>query len=193
MICLDQTARFDPYLTQVDLWRPVFKNIESRSLTTFEVETYVCWIHFDQSTQFDLNSAIWPKFGLWWPLIVHDINRLEIGRQIRSFQVYHLSWPIRWRFRAIWRTLKMSTFLKIILDCSRPENEIILFLSKCRQFRLSKCRHFSFFQNGVITWQKNVIYCVFRLFLGFRPRKWPPATKSLVLKWSQEHGEHIGS
>ena len=75
---------FDPswtLKTRFDL-----KNIESKLLTTFEVETYVCWIQFDQSTQFDLNSAIWPKFDLWWPFIIHDINRLEIVKKSDLFR-----------------------------------------------------------------------------------------------------------
>ena len=46
-------------------------------------------------------------------------------------------------------SLKMSTFLKIILDCSRPENEIILCfdLIKMSTISLIKMSTFQFFQN----------------------------------------------
>ena len=48
-----------------------------------------------------------------------------------------------------WGDLKMSTFFKIILDCSRPENGIILFFDFIKMSTISfiKMSTFQFFQN----------------------------------------------
>jgi len=58
----------------------------------------------------------------------------------------------------------MSTFLKIILDCSRPENGIILFFDFIKMSTISfiKMSTFQFFQNVDISLKmiKHFIYAV---------------------------------
>ena len=53
--------------------------------------------------------------------------------------------------------LKMSTFLKIILDCSRPENGIILF------FDFIKMSTISFIKMSTFPFYQNVDFCFIKM------------------------------
>ena len=126
-IQLDQTARFDSFLTSMTLIWPlmtlyglIWPQIIWISILGKILSRNVCILNI-----FRLIRPFWPKFDLRWPLTGHDIYAFEISKRIPIFWGICHHWSTRWRSRVsfvfLFILLQSASTLLPHLVCRSPK------------------------------------------------------------------------